>query len=101
MYNLPPMARNSFLFASTSFEMRCQWPMVRPVSLNGAGCAVAVPELSAKPSKKMVNRLVFTDASLLSWSWPLSSLDGKPVSKYHACLAAESLNSGSADWLPM
>ena len=27
------------LVGATSFEMRCQWPMVTPASLNGANCA--------------------------------------------------------------
>ena len=33
MYSLPPMATKSFLFASTSFEAMCQWPMVTPAWL--------------------------------------------------------------------
>src|SRR5437867_4978545 len=62
--NLPPMARNSFLFATTSFEAMCQWPIVTPISLNGAGCAVAVPAVSADANNKTTNVCVFTDTSL-------------------------------------
>ena len=32
---VPPMATRIFLFASTSRELRCQWPMVTPTSLGG------------------------------------------------------------------
>src|SRR5579859_5181567 len=41
--------------------------MVTPTALNGAGCAAAVPAVSAKASDKATDILVFTDASLLSW----------------------------------
>src|SRR5262249_30858408 len=62
MNNLPPMARKSFLFASTSFEAMCQCPMVTPISLNAAGCAAAVP---ANASNKTTHICVFADASRL------------------------------------
>ena len=41
--------------------------MVTPTALNGAGCAAAVPAVSAEASNKATNIFVFTDASLLSW----------------------------------
>jgi hypothetical protein len=63
MYNLPPIARKSFLFASTSFEAMCQWPIVTPTSLNGAGCATAVPALSVEANSNATNTFVFMDAS--------------------------------------
>src|SRR5882762_5615811 len=61
MNNLPPMARNSFLFASTSLEARCQCPIVTPMALNGAGCAAAVPAVRVDASNKAANRFVFTE----------------------------------------
>src|SRR5215471_1452952 len=64
MYNLPPMATNSFLFASTSFEARCQCPNVTPVALNGAGCAAAVPAINVEANSKATNPLFFTGPSL-------------------------------------
>src|SRR5216684_8938730 len=56
---LAPMPRKSFLFASTSFEMMCQWPMVTPTSLNGAGCAAAGLAASAVANNKAENTVVF------------------------------------------
>jgi len=41
--------------------------MVTPVWLNGAGCAAAVPAVTAEASNKATNIFVFTDATLLSW----------------------------------
>src|SRR5438132_4670120 len=61
--SLPPMARKSFLFASTSFEMRCQCPMVTPASLNGAGCAAAVPAASVDANSNAAKIVLFTNAS--------------------------------------
>src|SRR5215472_16081510 len=63
--NLPPMARKSLLFASTSLETMCQCPIVTPISLNGAGCARAVPAVSVKANNKATHTIVFMDASLL------------------------------------
>ncbi len=40
--------------------------MVTPASLNGAGCATAVPAVSVDASNKAANTVVFMDASLLS-----------------------------------
>src|SRR5690349_12129516 len=40
--------------------MRCQWPMVTPVSLNGAGCAAAPVVTKADANKNATKRLVFT-----------------------------------------
>ena len=65
MNNLPPMARKSFLFASRSLEAMCQWPIVTPVSLNGAGCAAAVAAVSTETSNKPENTSLM-DASLLN-----------------------------------
>src|SRR5260370_37459391 len=56
---LAPMPRKSFLFASTSFEMMCQWPMVTPASLNGAGCAAAGLTASAVANTRPANTVVF------------------------------------------
>src|SRR5260370_10908184 len=56
---LAPMPRKSFLFASTSFETMCQWPMVTPTSLNGAGCAAARLAASAVANNKAENTVVF------------------------------------------
>jgi hypothetical protein len=86
MNNLPPMARKIFLLASTSFEARCQCPMVTPTVLNGAGCAAAMPAVSTEASNKPTNIFVFTDASLLSWISKLfdHALTPSPYSKYHA-----------------
>src|SRR5260221_12576765 len=41
--------------------------MVTPTSLNGAGCATAVPAASVDANNKAANAVVFMDASLLSW----------------------------------
>src|SRR3970040_1752320 len=59
--------------------------MVTPISLNGAGCAAAVPAVSAEAHNKTTHMFVFTDASLLSCilvaesamvsSQPLSTID--------------------------
>jgi hypothetical protein len=38
--------------------------MVTPISLNGAGCAAAVPAVSVEANDKATNTFVFTDASL-------------------------------------
>src|SRR5678815_3730726 len=65
MYSLPPMARNSFLLASTSFETMCQWPIVSPASLNGAGCAAALAAVRLDANNNATNTFVFMDASLL------------------------------------
>jgi hypothetical protein len=40
--------------------------MVTPVSLNGAGCAAAVPAASVDANNNAANTLVFMNASLLS-----------------------------------
>src|SRR4249919_2289939 len=40
--------------------------MVTPISLNGAGCALAVPAVSTEDNKRATNMCVFTDASLPS-----------------------------------
>src|SRR5258706_3657882 len=61
--SLPPMARKSFLLASTSFEMRCQCPIVTPASLNGAGCAAAVPAASVDASNNATKIVLFTNTS--------------------------------------
>src|SRR5947207_4043019 len=61
--SLPPMARKSFLLASTSFEMRCQCPIVTPASLNGAGCAAAVPAASVDASNNATKTVLFTNTS--------------------------------------
>src|SRR5436190_6368498 len=61
--SLPPMARKSFLLASTSFEMRCQCPIVTPASLNGAGCAAAVPAASVDASNNAAKIVLFTNTS--------------------------------------
>src|ERR1700734_1441540 len=47
--------------------------MVTPASLNGAGCADALPAASADASNKPANKFVFTDASLLSTISPWSA----------------------------
>ena len=39
--------------------------MVTPISLNGAGCALAVLAVSAKENNNTTSMFVFTDASLL------------------------------------
>jgi hypothetical protein len=84
MYNLPPIARKSFLFASTSFETMCQWPIVRPISLNAAGCAAAAPAVSVDANNNATNTFVFMDASLCELSiladhddpsWPEASIN--------------------------
>src|SRR5262245_16196563 len=63
--SFPPIARKIFLFASGSLEMMCQWPIVRPSSLNGAGCAAALPMASADASATIAAiALVFMDTSL-------------------------------------
>src|SRR5712671_8032749 len=41
--------------------------MVTPTALNGAGCAAAMPAVSAEASNKTTKVFVLTDASLLSW----------------------------------
>src|SRR5580765_5310973 len=61
--SLPPMARNSFLLASTSFEMRCQCPIVTPASLKGAGCAAAVRAASVDASNNATKIVLFTNTS--------------------------------------
>ena len=40
--------------------------MVTPVSLNGAGCAEALPAASADDNSNAANKLVFMDSSLLN-----------------------------------
>src|SRR5262249_18279595 len=49
--------------------------MVTPTSLNGAGCAAAVPAVNIKTTIKATNTFVFTDSSLLRWLQP----GNKPV----------------------
>ena len=41
--------------------------MVTPISLNGAGCAAAVPMVRVDVNNSAANTAVFMDASLLSW----------------------------------
>ena len=40
--------------------------MVTPISLNGAGCAAAVPAVSVEANNKAANTIVFMDASLVA-----------------------------------
>jgi hypothetical protein len=40
--------------------------MVKPISLNGAGCAAAVPTVSVDANNRAANTVVFMEASLLS-----------------------------------
>src|ERR1700730_1713950 len=46
--------------------------MVTPISLNGAGCAAAVPAVMLDANNKATNTVVFMDASLLSWIFLLT-----------------------------
>jgi hypothetical protein len=46
--------------------------MVTPTSLNGAGCAVALPAVSDDASNNATNTAVFMNASLLSRCFPAS-----------------------------
>jgi hypothetical protein len=63
--SFPPIARKIFLLASESLEMMCQCPIVRPNSLNGAGCAAAFPMASADASATIAaTAVVFMGASL-------------------------------------
>jgi hypothetical protein len=62
-YALPPMPTKIFSLAAMSLELRCQWPLVTPASLNGAGCAAAVPAAKADASNKAANTVVFMDVS--------------------------------------
>src|SRR6266436_8904661 len=55
--HLPPMPTNILLLASTSFEARCQCPMVAPTSLNGNGCAPALPTHRAEVNKSRAIKL--------------------------------------------
>src|SRR5262245_65738623 len=59
MYSLPPMARNSFLLASTSFAAMCQWPIVAPASLYGASCADAAVATSVEATVRATSRELF------------------------------------------
>jgi hypothetical protein len=68
-----------------AFEAMCQWPMVAPVSLNGAGCAAAVPSPSVAASNKALNRRVFTHASLLELYFRCC-VNTQPLSKYHRAI---------------
>src|SRR5712691_10814560 len=63
--HLPPMPTNIFLFASTSFEAKCQCPMVTPTSLNGNGCATASVAASVDANKRPAIK-VFMQSSQLS-----------------------------------
>src|SRR6202790_2154200 len=60
--------------------------MVTPTALNGAGCAAAVPAISAEANNKAANIPVFMAASLLGWiasSW--RCVDAiSPYLNYHA-----------------
>ena len=40
--------------------------MVKPIPLNGAGCAAALPAVSVDANNKAANAVVFMEASLLS-----------------------------------
>src|SRR5215470_4978593 len=101
MNSFPPMARKIFLFASTSLEMMCQWPIVRPSSLNGAGCADALPTASADASAKIeANAALFMDTSLCrlfrsaGWTRTLSTCGNvrkpKPALLFVGCACGES-----------
>src|SRR5215469_4039422 len=80
---LAPMARKSFLLASTLLEMMCQCPMVTPVALNGAGCAAAPPAINVDASNNAANILVFMTISLLDdsglvvWTLATRTLSGR------------------------
>src|SRR5262245_12485048 len=63
--HLPPMPTNIFLLASTSFEAMCQCPMVTPTSLNGNGCAFALPATMIDPKHRPAIK-IFMNTSLLS-----------------------------------
>src|SRR6266849_6847484 len=55
-----------FSLAATSFELRCQCPLVTPASLNGNGCEAAAPTARAvDASNKLANNVVFIKPSLL------------------------------------
>src|SRR5689334_21345452 len=71
------MARNSFLLASISFETRCQWPIVTPVELNGAGCAVAFCATSDDASSNAAKTRFFKRPSRITHS----PADYQPVVK--------------------
>src|SRR5439155_23966171 len=62
---LPPMPTKIFSLTATSFELRCQWPLVTPASLNGNGCAAAVPAAKVDASNKAANTVVFMGCSML------------------------------------
>ena len=89
MYILAPMARNSFLFASMSFEAMCQWPMVTPISLNGAGCAATYPAASVDANTKAAITLIFTESlPVLSWDGDACTAIS-PAPRYHGQRPAE------------
>src|SRR3954447_14548525 len=95
--HLPPMPTNIFLFASTSFEARCQCPMVTPTSLNGAGCATALAAASVDANKRPAIKLfmqssqmsrrsdgrVGADASTLPGCTPRKPLPVGDTNRYH------------------
>src|SRR6185369_9300118 len=59
------MARKIFLLASMSCDAKCQWPIVTPVALYGAGCATAPVTVSADATSRAENSFVFMDPSLV------------------------------------
>src|SRR5229473_2042165 len=61
------MPTKIFSLAATSFELRCQCPLVTPASLNGNGCAAAAPAArTVDASNKLANNVVFIKPSLLN-----------------------------------
>src|SRR5258708_33173613 len=61
------MPTKIFSLTATSFELRCQCPLVTPASLNGNGCAAAVPTArTVDASNKLANNVVFIKPSLLN-----------------------------------
>src|SRR6266853_4383446 len=60
------MPTKIFSLAATSFELRCQCPLVTPASLNGNGCAAAaLTARTVDASKKLANNVVFINPSVL------------------------------------
>src|SRR6516162_11003788 len=71
LLSTPPMARKIFLLAATSFELRCQCPMVTPASLGAYGCAKAVPAARLETRHKAeieINVLIAGTSQLSSHS---------------------------------
>src|ERR1700730_57807 len=54
---VPPMVIQNFLFASTSFTSRCNWPMATPASFGAGSCAHAV--LSGSTATRLRMKISF------------------------------------------